>query len=244
MRFVLVHGGFHGAWCWEKLIPELVARGHEAVAVDCPGHGQRADEDATLAGYRDAVVAAIEPGDIVVGHSMGGFTTTVAVDAAIDRVRHVVYLAAGLPIEGQAMNAAGAGSISRRPSLVEPVDGGRKMRLTSKEAAAEFFFGDCSQEIVDWAWERLTPQPVKPPSEVISVPAFWAASPPRSLILCRQDQAVGSGAAGEMRTSQRLGVEPIWLDTSHSPFLSQPALCAETILASLETPGLGPIRPD
>jgi pimeloyl-ACP methyl ester carboxylesterase len=105
-------------------IPEFVSRGHEAVAIDCPGHGKRVDEDACGADYRDAVVDVIQPGDIVVDHSMGGFTTTLAVDAAIDRVSHAVYLAAGLPIEGQPMNAAGAGAshnadrLSRPPTMV------------------------------------------------------------------------------------------------------------------------------
>lgn len=244
MRFVLVHGGFHGAWCWDKLIPEFARRGHQAIAVDCPGHGNRATEEATLAGYRDAVVDVIEPGDVVVGHSMGGFTTTVAVDAAIERVSHVVYLAAGLPIEGQPMNAAGARSASHDNPMTEVSDDGRKLRLKSKDLAAAFFFNDCSPEVVDWAWQHLTPQPLAPLAEPISVPRFWAASPPRSLILCRQDRATGAGEAGAIRTAQRLGVEPLWLDSSHSPFLSQPAQCAETILASLQRPGLGPISPD
>lgn len=208
-----------------------------------PGHGKRADEQATLAGYRDAVVEAIKPGDVVVGHSMGGFTTTVAVDAAIDRVSHVVYLAAGLPFEGRAMSAAGAGNLSQRRSIAEPVDNGRKMKLISIEDAAEFFFHDCTPEIIEWAWNHLTPQPLAPLNEPISVPRFWAASPPRSFILCRQDRVVGSGEAGQIRTSERLGVEPLWMDTSHSLFLSQPAACAETIIESLKRPGVGPISP-
>jgi pimeloyl-ACP methyl ester carboxylesterase len=41
VRFVLIHGGFHGAWCWSRTIPELEKLGHDAVAIDIPGHGQR-----------------------------------------------------------------------------------------------------------------------------------------------------------------------------------------------------------
>ncbi|WP_373694026.1 alpha/beta hydrolase [Parafrankia sp. BMG5.11] len=47
--------------------------------MDLPGHGKRVDEDATLARYRDAVVEVSEPGDVLVGHSMGGFTDVVLV---------------------------------------------------------------------------------------------------------------------------------------------------------------------
>ncbi len=84
MRFVLVHGGFHGAWCWDRLVPELARRGHSTVTVDLPGHGARVDEEATLLGYRDAVVEVLEPGDTLVGHSMGGFDVSLAADAAVD----------------------------------------------------------------------------------------------------------------------------------------------------------------
>jgi alpha-beta hydrolase superfamily lysophospholipase len=48
MRFVLIHGGFHGAWCWERTIPELERLGHEAIAIDLPGHGERRDERSPL----------------------------------------------------------------------------------------------------------------------------------------------------------------------------------------------------
>jgi alpha-beta hydrolase superfamily lysophospholipase len=44
MRFILIHGGFHAAWCWNRVIPESTTLGHEAVALDLPGHGERAAE--------------------------------------------------------------------------------------------------------------------------------------------------------------------------------------------------------
>ncbi|MFY1599596.1 alpha/beta fold hydrolase, partial [Micromonospora sp. WMMD737] len=72
MRFVLVHGGFHAAWCWEKTVAELRALGHEAVAVDLPGHGALVDQESTLANRRDAVVTAMQSGTgpcVLVGHS-------------------------------------------------------------------------------------------------------------------------------------------------------------------------------
>lgn len=240
MRFVLVHGGFHGAWCWDLLIPELERRGHTAVAVDLPGHGKRAQEDATLAGYRDAVVEVIEPGDVLVGHSLGGFTVSVAADAAVDRVRHVVYLAAGLPIEGQAMHAAGAGRASGSGSLVELSDDRQRSTFRSAKAAIDFFYHDCSPELARWAYGMLTPQPLAPLTEPISIPNFWDADLPRSLILCRQDHAVGGDVD---RTIARMGVEPLWIDTSHSPFLSRPAECAEVILEATARPTVGPLSP-
>jgi pimeloyl-ACP methyl ester carboxylesterase len=101
MRFVFVHGGFHAAWCWERTITELQRLGHDAVAVDLPGHGARVDEESTLANRRDAIVSALQPGDVLVGHSGGGFDATLATDAAPELVSHICYLAAALPREGR-----------------------------------------------------------------------------------------------------------------------------------------------
>jgi pimeloyl-ACP methyl ester carboxylesterase len=229
LRFILVHGGFHGAWCWDLLVPELERRGHTAVTIDLPGHGARVDEEATLTGYRDAVVAVIDSGDVLVGHSMGGFVTSIAADVALERVRHVVYLAAGLPLEGQPMYAAGAGRLPSQEDIIELVDDGRRIMFRTDEAATAFFYHDCSPEIATWACGMLTPQPLAPMLEPISVPRLWKADLQRSVILCREDRA-GGDAEAAAATVARLGVEPLWMDTSHSPFLSQPAACAELII--------------
>ena len=105
MRFVLVHGGLHAAWCWERTIDALQALGHDAAAVDLPGHGARLDEESTLANRRDAVVTAMQADSaekcVLVGHSGGGFDATLAADARPDLVHHIVYLAAALPREGR-----------------------------------------------------------------------------------------------------------------------------------------------
>ena len=101
MRFVLVHGGFHAGWCWERTIAALAGLGHQGVAVDLPGHGARLEEESTLAGRTAAITVAMEPGDVLVGHSGGGFDATLAADAAPDLVSHIVYLAGALPREGR-----------------------------------------------------------------------------------------------------------------------------------------------
>ena len=244
MRFVLVHGGFHGAWCWNKLVPELFQRGHEAIAIDLPGHGQRVDEESSLAAYRDAIVEVIEEGDVLVGHSMGGFAISVAADAVADRLGHIMYLDAGLPLEGLPMRAAGAGNLSGRASAIEVIDDGRRMKFCSDEAATAFFYHDCSPELAQWACRMLTPQQLAPLVEPISIPHFWAANLPRSLILCSQSRSgSGGGEASSKQTAVRLGVEPFWMEASHSPFLSQPGACAELMLEAIKRKPVGPLCP-
>ncbi len=75
--YVLVHGAFHGAWCWTKLTPELEARGHRAVAFDLPGGGEDKTpiEQVTLDAYVERVVETVAQEServILVGHSLGG----------------------------------------------------------------------------------------------------------------------------------------------------------------------------
>ena len=98
--FALVHGGFHGAWCWEKLAPLLRQAGHEVVAMDLPIE----DGSASFEDYADVVCASLDGcGDdvVVVGHSFGGFTIPLV--AARRPVRHLVYLCAVVPAIGKSL---------------------------------------------------------------------------------------------------------------------------------------------
>ena len=253
MRFVLVHGGFHGAWCWNRTIGELERLGHEAVAVDLPGHGERRHETepTTVAGRTAAVVAALREGDVLVGHSGGGFDITHAADARPDLVAHVCYLAAALPREGRTWPEAMAtradgtmGDFDVAGMLRHlAVDGDGSMSVATVEGARELFFHDCDDETVRWAFERLGPERGGETSTAaVSVPRFWAADIPRSFIRCLQDRAMPPWLSELV--AERLGVQAQTIDTSHSPFLSRPAELAALLVAAANTTPVGPLRPD
>ncbi|WP_231445959.1 alpha/beta hydrolase [Brevibacterium zhoupengii] len=252
MRFVLVHGGFHGAWCWDRTLPELEHLGHRAIAVDLPGHGQRAGEVATLQNRLDAVTSVLEPGDVLVGHSGGGHEVTRAADARPDLVSHVVYLAAALPIEGRTQPEASsthpdAGSgrsgvdvTGMREHLQFNADG--SMQFADLEGAREFFFHDCDGDTARWAFEHLTPERFGEEGTVpLSVPDFWEADLPRSFIRCLQDRSQPRWLSDLV--TDRLGVEPLTIDASHSPFLSRPTELAQLLVYATTTQPLRPLRP-
>src|SRR5580700_10990719 len=92
MTVVLVHGAWHGAWCWEQVIPRLGAAGQRSVVVDLPsvsspGAGLRDD----AACVRDALDSLTDDA-VLVGHSYGGLVVTEA--GVHPNVAHLVYLTA------------------------------------------------------------------------------------------------------------------------------------------------------
>ncbi|MGE2733007.1 alpha/beta fold hydrolase [Mycolicibacterium vaccae] len=261
MRFVFVHGGFHAAWCWERTAAELRGLGHDAVAVDLPGHGARQDEESTLANRRDAIVEALTAvapeRSVLVGHSGGGFDATLAADARPDLVRHVVYLAAALPREGRTYPEA----MAMRDSADGPVELGQDfdadvgemlgylqfdedgaMRFADFEGAWKYFYHDCDEATARWAFDRLGPERFGDTTVTpVSVPRFWAADLPRSFIVCEQDRSMPRWLADTV--ARRLGVEPLSIDASHSPFLSRPRELAELLVHATTTTPLAPLTP-
>lgn len=250
MRFAFVHGGFHAAWCWSRTIPELERLGHTAIAVDLPGHGDRLDEESTLDNRRDAIVSALRPGDVLVGHSGGGFDATLAADAATDLVSHIVYLAAALPRENypEAMTMRNAedgefdGDAGKMLSYLSFSDDGA-MSFANLEGAWEYFWHDCDEQTVRWAFERLCPERFGETTVApVSVARFWQADLPRSFIRCEQDRSMPSWLADTV--AQRLGVESLTIDTSHSPFLSRPRELAKLLVHATTTKPVGPLDPN
>ena len=103
--FVLVHGAWHGGWCWREIVPLLESAGHRVDALDLPGHGDNPapvsemtlDANARLVADRVEVVG--EP-VVLVGHSMGGVSITQAAELVPERIATLVYVTAFLPGDG------------------------------------------------------------------------------------------------------------------------------------------------
>jgi pimeloyl-ACP methyl ester carboxylesterase len=227
-EFVLVHGAWHGAWCWEAVEERLAARGHRVVALDLPGHGRRAGEHAkaSASGYARAVVDAMALGGIsrgiVVGHSMAGLVIPKVAEIAPERVAHLVFLAAVVVPDG--------GSLSET-HLVPPVRAmirgltqarGNGTFAYPAEMAWARWMNDLPRDhpAVQAALARLTPQPLRPFVESVHLKCFYAMRVPRTYIRCLKDLAVPPDRA--LIYARRLGVKPIDLDAGHDAMLSQP----------------------
>jgi pimeloyl-ACP methyl ester carboxylesterase len=108
--FVLCHGAWHGGWCWREVAAQLRAMGAEVHTPTMTGMGDRKhlrDAYQGLSTYVDDVAILIEheglTGIILVGHSFGGMCISAVADRMPDRIKHLVYLDAAVPQDGQSL---------------------------------------------------------------------------------------------------------------------------------------------
>jgi pimeloyl-ACP methyl ester carboxylesterase len=201
-RFVLVHGAWHGAWCFRYVVEELEARGHEALAVDlpCDTVGLTQDDYAVLVGP--------QPDAVLVGHSMGA--QTIALLEAATRV----YLGGVLPVEDAS------------PACFVPGFGGAvrdeldRSYWPDADVCAERLYPDCTRAQSDWAFARLRPQ-----ARIAFRAAPFGAGD--VVIATMRDRAIDPH--WQVAQARRHGATLIELDSGHSPFFTQPGELAEIL---------------
>jgi pimeloyl-ACP methyl ester carboxylesterase len=231
--YVLIHGSWHGAWTWSRVAPHLERAGHEVTAIDLPGCGddRTPRSQVSLASYADAALSAVrrcgEP-PILVGHSMGGATITLA-GAADVALRAVVYVAAFLPPSGRSVvEVARQDEGSLVASAIRPSPDGSAF-LIDRETAVRALYGDCDPESIAWALARLGPDPSRPGNEPVVYDR--AALERRRLfyVECDRDRAISPPAQRRMQSNVR--VEAVFaLSSDHSPQISHPVELAAVLL--------------
>ena len=213
VTFGLVHGAYHGSWCWDKLAPELERRGHRVLTVDLPAE----DPQAGAAEYAAAALTAFGgAGDdlVLVGHSLGGLT--IPLIAAARPVRQLIFLAGMLPRPGTTHEQV----LRADPDMALPgPQGGAYQGPAGEtrwraEAAARWFFADCPADVAAWAASRLRGQCWKITSEVTPLPAWPPA--PCSYLLGTRDLVINPGWSRRAALAV-LGVRAVEIDAGHSP---------------------------
>jgi pimeloyl-ACP methyl ester carboxylesterase len=230
---VLVHGAFHGAWCWDRVVTRLEDAGVPVLAVDLPGHGADPGLPGDLHAHGDFLRARLEslPGPVVVvGHSYGGAVISDGA-AGVPSVAHLVYLAAIVADAGETMTTIDVGGpslgleadISEVPAAMTVDDDGFLVILPERAVSA--FYADCSDDDVAFALERLGRQnPATFGQEVRD--AAWRTVP-STYVICTEDRAVGPAFQRALATRTTDHVE---LATSHSPFFSAPDELADVLV--------------
>jgi len=234
--YVLVHGAWHGAWCWNRIVPLLRAQGHTVAAPDLLSLGDDTTpvKDATLEAWTEQICRVVDAQKepvILVGHSRGGLIISQVAERRPDRIKKSVYLTAMLIEHGES-GFGTFGKIGPTPLqeyIVPTADG---VALTVKdEGIKPCFYGMCSDEDIATAKRLLKPEALEPSGAALTLSAKNYGRVPRIYIECTKDGAITPAMQKAMYTAQPCE-RVIPMATDHSPFFSAPKELAG-ILAGL-----------
>lgn len=212
--FVLVHGAWHGGWCWQRVTAGLSARGHRVYAPSLTGLGDRShllDARIGLDTHVTDIVNLVEWEDltsvVLCGHSYGGMVIAGAAEKLMPRIRAMVFLDAFVPEANKSlMDLTSAEARARREAIMEK-DGSGLMKPNSAEA-----LGILDSKDREWVDRLCTPHPYKTFTD--SLPSVDALNQIQRKIYVR---ARGIVAPMHDHTADRLRSQPNWavIDSPH-----------------------------
>ncbi len=231
--FVLVHGAWHGGWCWKHVRPALEAAGHRVFAPTLTGMGERhhlSNANVDINTHIRDVVALIEAeelGDVVlVGHSYGGYPITGVANTIPAKLAKLIYLDALIPTAGRSMSA------DWPPEAVQGVektlvDG---FRLAPMPTTA-FDVSEADTANTAWLKRRLTDMPWKcltMPFPKTASNASTIAKLPRAFIQCTESTL--DGLRVDLLRAKADGMQIHTLKSGHDAMVTEPAMLTELLL--------------
>jgi pimeloyl-ACP methyl ester carboxylesterase len=234
--FVLVHGAWHGGWCWARVRDRLTAAGHRVLTPTLTGLGERKhlmSREINLETHIADVVNLLEAeelGDVVlVGHSYAGAVTPGVVDRAPERMRQLILLDALMLEFGEAaIDLTPPDVAATRRAQVEREGQGYMMPAPSAAV-----FGVSAPEDIAWVARRLTPHPFATYTQKLERRGAGLGNLPRAYIDCIAPPLVTiTGSRARVRTKKEWQVRE--LATGHDAMVTAPRELAE-MLASLAT---------
>jgi pimeloyl-ACP methyl ester carboxylesterase len=237
-NFVLVHGAWHGGWCWQRVTTALQAQGHRVHALTLTGLGERAhllSPAITLDTHIDDVISAIEVEelhDVVLAvHSYAGMIGTAVADRIGKHIKHLVYVDAVIPKPGESWSSTQSAATQQQ-------------RLSAAQASTRFSFPPPDPEVfglhdADHAWvkRRQTPHPGNTYQAPLNFDVHRVAAIPRTFVNCTQP-ALGTIEPSRLRAKDAKFWDGAWLPkskiveikTGHDPMISEPAALTKILL--------------
>ena len=230
--FVLVHGAFHGGWCWRHVADRLTLSGARVFAPTMTGLGERAhllDHDVGLETFIRDALGVIDSEEIencvLVGHSFGGMVISGVADRRPGAIRSLIYLDAIVPVSGlSALELLPPDVAALRRRGAEETSGGLSIPVPP---AANFDVPPGPDR--DWVERRLPPHPLAAYADPITLAAPVGNGRPRTYIRCAAPVYRAVQASYE-----RVALEPGWdlfdLPTGHDAMITAPELTAQALL--------------
>lgn len=236
--FLMIHGAWHGGWCFERLRMPLEARGHAMAAPDLPGMGgdARALAAATLDRWADFAIAQASalPGPVILcGHSRGGLVVSRAAERAPEAFAALVYVAALLCEDGRSLyDMMGEPQHGGFSDGLSPVADGLGVAL-SAQAAIPLFYSRCDPQVQAASAARLVAEPVRPLGTPVRVTPERFGRVPRHYVECIHDRVLPLATQRAM-TAALPCASVTTLDSDHSPFLCVPDALAGALTTIAE----------
>jgi len=218
--YVLVHGAWHGGWCWRRVGSALIALGDDVYTPTLTGLGERAhllSPEIGLETHILDVLGVLEFEDlrdvVLVGHSYSGIMVTAVADRAPGRIAHVVYLDAVVPRDGECLYDRAPAQVKAHFEALASTKGDG-WRVPVAAASAEFM-GLREDADIGWVMPRLTSHPVRTFREPVRLSAS-IPQVPRAYINC-----IGNKNFGQPRTMQAEGIDDYYeLRTGHDAMVT------------------------
>ncbi len=230
-NFVLLHGAFHGAWCWRDVAQRLRASGHAVTTPTQTGLGERRhllSGTITLETFVEDLVQHLDNEDIteavLVGHSFGGHAITGAADRVPGRIRHLVYLDAALLEHGETPFSRGLAETAAAREREARAFGGFTIPAPPPEA-----FGVPPGPLADWLASRLCPHPLR----TFQTPLTLRNKPGNGLpatYICCTAPIYANLASSRERARARPGMAWRELATGHDAMVTAPDATAQLLM--------------
>ena len=230
--YLLIHGAYHGGWCWKRVVSLLRAAGHEVYTPTLTGLAARAHlltPDVGLNTHIQDVLGVLEYEDlhevILVGHSYGGMVISGAAEEMPGRIARLVYLDAFVPAAGQSVaDFYPQGAAARFKDVADKEGDGYILPAPAAER-----FGISSAEDLAWVRPRLSGHPLKAVLDPIQLANPQAAALPRTYIYCSDP-----GTALFSQFAERLRKDKAWgyleLAAAHDAMITEPEQLVHLLL--------------
>jgi pimeloyl-ACP methyl ester carboxylesterase len=229
--FVLVHGSWHGGWCWQKVARLLRQSDHEVYTPTLTGLGERshlATPQTGLELHIQDILQVIEYEDlhnvVLVGHSYAGLVITRVAECIPQLLARLIYLDAFIPHDGQnAFDLMPPGSEEQFVQLAASQGDGWLVPAMSPAT-----MGIPNPADIAWTQSRLTPMPLLTHQQRIRMISSQAQQLPRTYILCTQ-----FGTHAFAQEAQNLGWDYFQLETGHDAMITMPNEVAQTLTLAI-----------
>ena len=222
--FVLVHGAWHGGWCWQRVVDLLIRQGHTVHAPTLTGLCERShllSPEIDLSTHVADIVNEVQwkdlHGIVLCGHSYGGMVISGAAERLADRIASIVYLDAFVPENGQSLYDILSAELPVLDGyLVEPI------------TAEQFNVNEADRA---WVNAKMTRQPVACFTERLTLSSAVRRVPKKTYILATV------GASPQFQNAfERLSADAGWtthaVDCGHDVMIDKPAELAELLVAA------------